>query len=139
MDTIQAAVLLEKLKIFEDEIAARNRVADRYAAGPRRPGEDPDGAWTAASASGRSTRSRSTDRDGLAPALREQGVPTAVYYPIPIHKQGVYSGYPVAPGGLPVTEAKAGQVISLPMHPYLKEDDQDLVIAAIRAFVKKNA
>jgi dTDP-4-amino-4,6-dideoxygalactose transaminase len=78
-------------------------------------------------------------RDDLGPALREQGVPTAVYYPIPIHRQGVYSGYPVAPGGLPVTEAKAGRVISLPMHPYLKEDDQDLIVAAIRAFVKKNA
>ena len=69
----------------------------------------------------------------------EQGIPTAVYYPIPIHKQGVYSVYPTAPGGLPVTEAKAGQVISLPMHPYLSADDQDQVIAAIRAFVKKNA
>ena len=53
-------------------------------------------------------------------------------------KQGVYSVYPTAPGGLPVTEAKAGQVISLPMHPYLTEDDQDQVIAAIRAFVKKS-
>jgi dTDP-4-amino-4,6-dideoxygalactose transaminase len=78
------------------------------------------------------------DRDGLAAALREQGIPTAVYYPIPIHRQGVYSGYPVAPGGLPVTEAKAGKVISLPMHAYLAEDDQDQIIAAIRAFVKKN-
>jgi dTDP-4-amino-4,6-dideoxygalactose transaminase len=77
-------------------------------------------------------------RDDLAPYLREQGVPTAVYYPIPIHKQGVYSAYPTAPGGLPVTEAKAGRVISLPMHPYLTEDDQDQIVAAIRAFVKKN-
>ena len=78
------------------------------------------------------------DRDGLAAALRAQEIPTAVYYPIPIHRQDVYSGYPVAPGGLPVTEAKAGKVISLPMHPYLTEDDQDQIVAAIRAFVKKN-
>jgi dTDP-4-amino-4,6-dideoxygalactose transaminase len=78
-------------------------------------------------------------RDDMGPYLREHGVPTAVYYPIPIHKQGVYSVYPTAPGGLPVTEAKAGQVISLPMHPYLSEEDQDLVVSSIRAFVKRNA
>ena len=138
MDTIQAAVLLQKLTIFEDEIAARNRVADRYAAGlgdlVRTPtviegGRSVWGLYTIETA----------DRDGLAAALRQQAIPTAVYYPIPIHRQGVYSGYPVAPGGLPVTEAKAGQVVSLPMHPYLTEADQDQVIGAIRAFVKKNS
>jgi dTDP-4-amino-4,6-dideoxygalactose transaminase len=137
MDTIQAAVLLEKMKIFEDEIAARNRVADRYAQGLGDLVKTPT-----VQEGGVSVWAQYTieveGRDALGPALREQGVPTAVYYPIPIHKQGVYSGYPVAPGGLPVTEAKAGQVISLPMHPYLKEDDQDLIVAAIRAFVKKN-
>ena len=79
------------------------------------------------------------DRDALAAALREQGVPTAVYYPIPLHQQRVYAGYPTAPGGLPVTEAKAGVVLSLPMHPYLSEADQDTVAAAIGAFVRKNA
>jgi dTDP-4-amino-4,6-dideoxygalactose transaminase len=138
MDTIQAAILLEKLKIFQDEIAARNRVADRYAAGLSDLVKTP-----AVIEGGVSVWAQYTietpGRDALGPALREQGVPTAVYYPIPIHKQGVYSGYPVAPGGLPVTEAKAGQVISLPMHPYLNNDDQDQVIAAIRAFVKRNA
>jgi dTDP-4-amino-4,6-dideoxygalactose transaminase len=137
MDTIQAAVLLEKLKIFEDEIAARNRVADRYAQGLGDLVKTPtvlDG--------GVSVWAQYTielpGRDDLAPVLREQGIPTAVYYPIPIHKQNVYSVYPTAPGGLPVTEAKAGQVISLPMHPYLSEEDQDTVVTAIRAFVKRN-
>ncbi len=143
MDTIQAAVLLEKLKIFEDEIAARNRVADRYAEGLGDLVKTPTVLDGGVSVWAQYTIELAEDvnggRDALAPALREQGVPTAVYYPIPIHKQGVYSGYPVAPGGLPVTEAKAGRVISLPMHPYLKEDDQDLIVAAIRAFVKKNA
>ncbi|CAN7547237.1 DegT/DnrJ/EryC1/StrS aminotransferase family protein [Phenylobacterium sp. LjRoot225] len=134
MDTLQAAVLLQKLTIFEDEIAARNRVADRYAAGLGDVVRTPtviDG--------GVSVWAQYTieveNRDGLAAALREAGVPTAVYYPIPIHRQGVYSAYPVAPGGLPVTDAKAHTVISLPMHPYLTEADQDLVIAAIRGFV----
>ncbi|HQN51029.1 MAG TPA: DegT/DnrJ/EryC1/StrS family aminotransferase, partial [Phenylobacterium sp.] len=78
------------------------------------------------------------DRDGLIAHLRGAEVPTAVYYPIPIHKQAPYAGYPT-PGGLPVTEAKAGKVMSLPMHPYLTEDHQDQVIAAIRGYVLKNA
>jgi dTDP-4-amino-4,6-dideoxygalactose transaminase len=137
MDTIQAAVLLQKLAIFADEIAARNRVANRYAEGLGDLVTVPkviDG--------GVSVWAQYTieveDRDGLSAHLREQGVPSAVYYPIPIHKQGVYSAYPTAPGGLPETEAKAGRVISLPMHAYLTPDDQDQVIAAVRAFVKKN-
>jgi len=133
MDTIQAAVLLQKLTIFEDEIAARNRVADRYAKGlagvVRTPAVIDGGVsvWAQYTI-------ETANRDALAAALKAEGVPTAVYYPIPIHQQRVYSGYPVAPGGLPVTDAKAGQVISLPMHPYLTEQDQDLVIAAIRKF-----
>jgi dTDP-4-amino-4,6-dideoxygalactose transaminase len=137
MDTIQAAVLLQKLTIFADEIAARNRVADRYAAGLGDVVATPK-----VIAGGLSVWAQYTieveDRDGLSAHLREHGVPSAVYYPIPIHRQGVYSGYPVAPGGLPVTEAKAARVISLPMHAYLTQDDQDQVIAAVLAFVKKN-
>jgi dTDP-4-amino-4,6-dideoxygalactose transaminase len=138
MDTLQAAVLLQKLTIFEDEIAARNRVAERYAAGLGDVVRTP-----AVIAGGVSTWAQYTieasERDGLAAALREQGIPTAVYYPIPIHQQAPYARYPTAPGGLPVTDAKAGVVISLPMHPYLTEADQDLIVAAVRAFVKKNA
>jgi dTDP-4-amino-4,6-dideoxygalactose transaminase len=137
MDTIQAAVLLEKLKIFEDEIAARNRVADRYAHGLGDLVKTPTVIEGGVSVWAQYTIELA-GRDALGPQLREQGVPTAVYYPIPIHKQGVYSAYPRAPGGLPVTEAKAGQVISLPMHPYLSDDHQDQIVAAIRAFVKKN-
>jgi dTDP-4-amino-4,6-dideoxygalactose transaminase len=137
MDTIQAAVLIEKLKIFADEIAARNRVADRYAAGLSDLVKTPTVLRGGVSVWAQYTIELE-GRDDLGPKLREQGVPTAVYYPIPIHKQGVYSVYPTAPGGLPVTQAKSGRVISLPMHPYLSQDDQDLVIAAIRAFVKKN-
>jgi dTDP-4-amino-4,6-dideoxygalactose transaminase len=143
MDTIQAAVLIEKLKIFEDEIAARNRVADRYAQGLGdlvvTPSVLPGGVSVWAQYTIELPDDPRRGRDALALALREQGVPTAVYYPIPIHRQEVYSRYPTAPGGLPVTDAKAGRVISLPMHAYLGEDDQDQVIAAIRAFVKSNA
>jgi len=138
MDTIQAAVLLEKLKIFEDEIAARNRVAERYAQGLSDLVKTPTVIEGGVSVWAQYTIELA-GRDDLGLQLREQGVPTAVYYPIPIHRQGVYSAYPAAPAGLPVTEAKADRVISLPMHPYLTEDHQDQIVAAIRAFVKKNA
>lgn len=132
MDTLQAAILLQKLTIFADEIEARNRVADRYAEGLKGLVETP-----VVIPGGRSVWAQYTvkcaDRDGLAAHLKAAGVPTAVYYPIPIHQQAVYSGYP-APGGLPVTDALAGQVLSLPMHPYLTPDAQDQVIAAVRGF-----
>ncbi|HEY9217720.1 MAG TPA: DegT/DnrJ/EryC1/StrS aminotransferase family protein [Phenylobacterium sp.] len=138
MDTLQAAILLEKLKIFADEIRARNEVADRYAQGLSDVVKVPrliDG--------GTSVWAQYTietpDRDGLAAYLKSRDIPTAVYYPIPIHQQTVYSGFGRAPGGLPVTEAKAGAVISLPMHPYLEADVQSEIIAAIRSFVGKNA
>ena len=138
MDTIQAAVLLQKLSVFREEIAARNRIAERYAAGLGDLVSAPK-----VIEGGRSVWAQYTieldGRDGLAAHLREQGIPTAVYYPVPIHRQGVYAPYPTAPGGLPVTEAKAERVISLPMHAYLGADDQDQIIAAVRAYVKKNA
>lgn len=133
MDTLQAAVLLQKLTIFEDEIVARNRVADRYAQGLAGAAVTPR-----VIEGGVSTWAQYTvevqDRDGLVAHLRDKAVPTAVFYPIPIHRQKPYAAYDVAPGGLPVTEAKAKRVVSLPMHPYLTEADQDQVIAAIRSF-----
>jgi dTDP-4-amino-4,6-dideoxygalactose transaminase len=61
-------------------------------------------------------------------------VPTAIYYPIPIHMQDCYAHYPKAPGGLPVTESIRNRVMSLPMHPYLDTSSQDQVIEAIRGF-----
>jgi dTDP-4-amino-4,6-dideoxygalactose transaminase len=136
MDTIQAAVLLQKLTIFEDEIVARGRVADRYGRGLGDVARTPRVIRGGVSVWAQYTI-ETENRDGLAAHLKAMGVPTAVYYPIPIHRQAVYAGYP-APGGLPVTMAKADKVISLPMHPYLSEDDQDQVIAGVRAFVKAN-
>jgi len=138
MDTIQAAVLLQKLTIFADEIEARNRVADRYAEGLRGVVKTPRVIEGGVSVWAQYTI-ETPDRDGLAAALKAREIPSAVYYPIPIHRQGVYSGYPQGPGGLPVTDAKAGVVMSLPMHPYLESDVQDQIIAAIRAHVGKNA
>ena len=138
MDTIQAAVLLQKLTIFEDEIRARNVVADRYAAGLSNVVTVPK-----VIAGGTSVWAQYTietpDRDGLIAHLKTAEIPTAVYYPIPIHRQGVYSVYPQGVGGLPVTEAKSERVMSLPMHPYLEADVQDQIISAIRAYAGRNA
>jgi dTDP-4-amino-4,6-dideoxygalactose transaminase len=133
MDTIQAAVLLEKLKIFPEEIVARERVAARYSAGladlaaiPRL-GEGVTSVWaqyTIRLAPGR--------REALAAALQPQGIPTAIYYPIPLHRQEPYRRFPVAEGGAPVSERLAEEVVSLPMHAYLDEPTQDRIIVAVR-------
>ena len=134
LDTIQAAILIEKLAIFADEIEKRNVVADRYAAGLKGHVRS----TPAVIKGGVSTWAQYTieveNRDGLAAHLKRECVPTAVYYPIPIHQQAVYSVYPTGPGGLPVSEAKAQTVISLPMHAYLDPKVQDEIIAKIRAF-----
>jgi dTDP-4-amino-4,6-dideoxygalactose transaminase len=136
MDTIQAAVLLQKLTIFADEITARNRVAARYAQGLGDIVRTPR-----VVEGGRSVWAQYTietdDRDGLAAHLKGEGVPTAVYYPVPLHRQAPYARYP-QPGGLPVTDAKAGAVLSLPMHAYLDEPTQDRIVTAIRSYEKRN-
>jgi dTDP-4-amino-4,6-dideoxygalactose transaminase len=133
LDTIQAAVLLEKLKIFPEEIVARNAVAQRYTAGLAgvailpRVGDALTSVWaqyTIRLAPGR--------RDALAAALKGQGIPTAVYYAKPLHHQAAYRSFPVAEGGLPVSEQLAEEVISLPMHAYLDHPTQDRIIAAVR-------
>lgn len=135
LDTMQAAILLEKLKIFDDEIAARNKVAERYSRAlgnlvsvPRlAPG------CTSVWAQYTIRLTNGIDRDAFAAALKAQGVPTMIYYPKSVHQQTAYSRYPVADGGLPVSERLSKDVIALPMHPYLDEAAQDRVIAAVRS------
>jgi dTDP-4-amino-4,6-dideoxygalactose transaminase len=130
LDTIQAAILIEKLKIFEDEIDKRNRVAKRYNAAfagsnhmtaPR----VIDGAT--------STWAQYTlkveNRAKFQADMKEAGVPTAVYYPIPLSRQKAYAHYPSAP--TPVSEALSSQVVSLPMHPYMDDATQDRVVQAV--------
>ena len=136
MDTIQAAILLQKLAIFPDEIVARNRVAARYTEGLGDLVRTPPVIAGGVSVWAQYTL-ETDDRDGLALHLRSQEIPTAVYYPIPLHRQAPYAHYP-APGGLPVTDAAAAKVISLPMHAYLEPDVQDKIIAAVRNHVKRN-
>ena len=130
LDSIQAAILLEKLKLFREEIELRNQVADRYAKGLG----DRVLQVPSVIAGGVSTWAQYViehkDRDGLGAHLKTKGIPSAVYYPLPMHRQPPYEAYP-APGGLPVTMAKADTVIALPMHPYLTPQVQDEIIAAI--------
>src|SRR4051812_14636481 len=120
LDTIQAAVLIEKLKIFADEIEARDRVARRYAAGladvaivPAIP-EGLTSIWAQYT-----IRLKPGVRDGLAAKLKAQGIPTAIYYPKPLHRLEAYKRFPVADNGIPTTDQLAEEVISLPMHAYL--------------------
>ena len=131
LDTMQAAVLIEKLKIFEDEIEKRNAVAKRY-----------NDAFAGNNhivtphvmAGATSTWAQYTlqvdDRAKFQADLKAAGVPTAVYYPIPLSKQKAYARYPSAP--TPVSEALSAKVVSLPMHPYLDEPTQPRIIEATR-------
>jgi dTDP-4-amino-4,6-dideoxygalactose transaminase len=136
LDTIQAAVLIEKLKIFDDEIAVRNKLAERYAQGLGNVVTVPRLATGHTSVWAQYTirLPKGTDRDAFAAALKAQGVPTAIYYPKSMHQQTAYKAYPVADGGLPVSERLSADVISLPMHAYLDEASQDRVIQAVRGF-----
>lgn len=133
LDSIQAAVLLEKLKIFPEEIDARNAAAERYSAAladvaivPRVDNERTSvwAQYTIRVAPGR--------RDAVAAVLKGEGIPTAIYYAKPLHRQKAYRRFPVADGGAPVSDRLAEEVISLPMHAYLQAPVQDRIIAAVR-------
>jgi dTDP-4-amino-4,6-dideoxygalactose transaminase len=137
LDTVQAAVLLEKLKIFDDEIAARNEVAERYSRGLGNVVTVPHLAAGCTSIWAQYTirLPEGVDRDGFAADLKAKGVPTAIYYPKSMHQQTAYRDFPVAEGGLPASERLSADVISLPMHAYLDEPTQERVIAAVRSAV----
>jgi len=136
LDTIQAAVLIEKLKIFADEIVARDRIAKRYNAALADVAIVPKVADGFTSVWAQYTlRLKPGQRGPFADVLKAKGIPTAIYYPIPLHRQVAYKKYPSAEGGLPVTERLSDEVISLPMHAYLSAADQDCIIGAIRSFV----
>jgi dTDP-4-amino-4,6-dideoxygalactose transaminase len=134
LDTIQAAVLIEKLRVFGEEIEWRNRIAARYNEGLRpHVAAVPDVPAGNVSNWAQYTIEHD-DRDGLIAHLKDQGVPTAVYYPIPLHLQPAYDMYPRGPQGLPVTERLMERVLSLPMHSDLDEATQDRIIAAVASF-----
>ncbi len=134
LDTIQAAVLLAKLEVFERELLLRSRVAARYNEHLRglvqTPFIDPEN---------HSVYAQYTieldDRDRVSESLREQGIPTAVHYPVPAHLQPAFQNLGYPEGSFPVAEAAARRVLSLPMHPYLSAGDQDRICAALRRVI----
>jgi dTDP-4-amino-4,6-dideoxygalactose transaminase len=133
LDTIQAAVLMEKLKIFPEEILTRERIARRYSTGLADVATVPRLAPGSTSVWAQYTiRLPSGRRDGLAAALKMEGIPTAIHYPVPLHRQQPYQRFPIAAGGAPVSERLAEEVISLPMHAYLDQTTQDRIIDAVR-------
>jgi dTDP-4-amino-4,6-dideoxygalactose transaminase len=133
LDTIQAAVLIEKLRIFPEEIVARERIARRYSAALADVASVPKLAPGSTSVWAQYTiRLADGRRDELAAALKPQGIPTAIHYPVPLHRQEPYRRFPVAEGGAPVSERLAEEVISLPMHAYLDEATQDRIIEAVQ-------
>ena len=138
LDTMQAAILIEKLKIFPDEIDARNATARRYNEGLS------DVAIVPAVPPGMTSvwaqytiRVQGGRRDALAAELKAERIPTAIYYPIPLHRQQAYKQYPVGKGGVAVSDQLADEVISLPMHAYLDAPTQDRIIDATRRALKK--
>lgn len=122
LDTIQAAILLEKLKIFPKELEMRNIVATTYEeflTGCVKTPQLGDGiisAWAQYTLI-------VDNRDALQAGLNERGVPSVVYYPKALTQQNGYSSFPIVSSGVDISERLAGRVLSLPMHPYLERDE----------------
>ncbi|CAM5506968.1 dTDP-4-amino-4,6-dideoxygalactose transaminase [Aquamicrobium terrae] len=138
LDTLQAAILIEKLAILEDEMEARHRVAQRYAEGlgdvvkaARNPGQGRS-AWAQYAI-------ETPKRDGLKAHLQEKGIPSVIYYVKPLHLQVAYRDFPRTPAGLTVSETLPERILCLPMHPYLSEADQDRIIETIRNYIGSNS
>ncbi len=136
-DTLQAAILLAKFEIFPEEIGLRQEAARRYNdllshESIRTPTvrEGSLSAWAQYSLV-------SEKKDAILSALKKAGIPTAVYYPKPLHLQGAYRYLGHAPGDFPVSEEIAGKIFSLPMHPYLTLGEQkniaDVILRAVRS------
>ena len=134
LDTLQAAILLEKLNIFDDELAARERIAHRYSSGLSRAVGLPVRPNHATSAWAQYTvRIPDSKRDTVIQTLAARHIPTQVYYPRPLHHQTAFADYPVAVGGVPTSEKLPREVLSLPFHPYLSADNQDAIISHFNA------
>lgn len=134
LDTIQAAILLEKLDIYASEIDARQKVANRYSEALHDVidtpvvGNESQSIWAQYTLKTRSGQ----DREAIMQSLKVAGVPSVVYYPMPLHLQQAYAEFPTDPLGLVGSETLAKQVFSLPMHPYLDTETQDKIIAVLR-------
>ncbi len=133
LDSMQAAVLLPKLAVFAEEIKMRNAVADRYIAGLKSKTLRVPTVLDGVTSTWAQFTIEVPDPDGFGAAMREKNIPTARYYPKPIHKQSAYAQFPTGAGGMKNTEDCMTKIISLPMHPYLDEDTQDMIIETAKA------
>jgi dTDP-4-amino-4,6-dideoxygalactose transaminase len=133
LDTLQAAILLEKLAILPDEMEARQRVAARYDAGLSPFVKVPriESGYRSAYAQ---YAVECDDRDALKACLQSQGIPSVIYYVKPLHQQVAYARFPIGPGGLPVSESLPERILCLPMHAYLSDEDQERIIGAVAEF-----
>jgi UDP-2-acetamido-2-deoxy-ribo-hexuluronate aminotransferase len=130
LDTLQAAILLAKLEVFDQEVAARQAVAQRYGEALQTLVEVP---WVAPERTSVWAQYSvlSDRRAGLQAKLQDAGIPTAIYYPLPLHLQGAFAHLGHRAGDFPVSEQTAQRIFSLPMHPYLFAADQNRIIAVM--------
>lgn len=130
-DTLQAAIMLAKWADFDCEVANRERIGARYSTLLAdvccTPSITPGNTHVYAQYT-----LRVPDREALGAALKERGIPTAVYYPVCLHQQPVFAACGYRTGDFPVAEQAAREVISLPMHPHLDAPTQDRIVAAVR-------
>ena len=131
LDSLQAAILLAKIEIFDQEVAARQEVARRYGEALKEVVETPyvapecTSVWAQYSV-------LSDHREDLQRKLNAASVPTAIYYPLPLHLQGAFSHLGHQPGDFPVSEQAAQRIISLPMHPYLQSAEQEKIAGVLQ-------
>lgn len=136
LDTIQAAVLLPKLAVYEDEISRRNEIAARYTDGLKNFAMRTPKMLKGVVSIWAQYTIEVEDPESFTAALKAKKIPSARYYPLPIHMLSAYRGFPVAGNGLPNTMACRHHVVSLPMHAYLPRKDQDLIIETAKSALK---
>ncbi|MCF8369884.1 MAG: DegT/DnrJ/EryC1/StrS family aminotransferase [Bacteroidales bacterium] len=135
LDTLMAAILLPKAEIFPEELELRQKVALRYNEMLNGIVNTPVVRDYNQSAWAQYTLTH-PEREKIMAGLKEEGIPTAVYYPKPLHLQGAFKHLGYQYGDFPVSDKMAAEVFSLPMHPYLSENDQDKIVAAIKKYAK---
>jgi UDP-2-acetamido-2-deoxy-ribo-hexuluronate aminotransferase len=131
LDTLQAAILMPKLEILDDEIRNRQKVADNYNAALRKIGIEPPFVASENTSAWAQYTIQLDNRDQLQAQLKEAGIPTMIYYPLPLNKQPGMSAYKC---DLPAGDAASGRVLSLPMHPYLGSDEIKTIASALAEF-----
>lgn len=130
LDTIQAAILIEKLKIFSEELELRNQVAAIYSEGLSAHYATPQIGDGLTSAWAQYTLIVD-DRPSVQARLKEAGIPSVIYYPKSLTQQSGYQDFPIVSSGVPVSDDLPSKVLSLPMHPYLSKDSQAEIIRVL--------